>query len=412
MSGIYKYMVRLLSARRTRLLLIGALAAASVIVLFVGHYGRDPSHGAEKACGLDPGPRCMSAFLATARDSDTIEAAYGSIAELYDDSAEFRRKCHNLLMQTGEDFLENEPDYTRLPLSPGIATCDYGIVHGYARAYALQQRSAVGAAPMCEFMATSLENRVPNIGVECFRSVGQALPHLAGTSHIPTQAAFVASTCPDIAPEERDANFCLSGAFFAIGRANVANEAALSPSAVCGALPESAHALCMANIVKETVLAVAADSSSISERLAKIQAAFPAERPESTPELAWVLAYEAARRNLDSDNEVLLESCATFPISLRSECARGTAHAMAKHGRPGTQHERVADFCDDAADRLAIDLRSCLVTALMYIRGIYSPAAYARACADLSRRLDVSCDDVTGSLKYPEEVTGRTGAPR
>lgn len=352
-----------------------------------------------EACPRTDDLPCLENVITETVSKRGLAEGFRMLKAHYMATPEFRPDCHVLALKVGAALGHAAGDQ-KLEYTPESVWCNYGFYQAYPEALLMSGATVEYVRTFCNFVGEQLRATVPGVRAECFRGIGRALPFLSKVDQgdPARMAASATQVCKIISPGKDEYANCVSGAFNNLGRAEVAETHGLSvnvydPLDLCRAQPEDLQGACYGNL-HWTSFSLVDKTRDFSESLHAIGAASDTATDRTVLETVWTLGYEEGRKSVaEDDTDVsLISACASLPMDIQVKCIQGISTGFVKHGVPGEQHKRVIEFCAAAISSMpSVQKADCLMPAIGYLRGFYSPSQFQSACREFEKELGVSC---------------------
>jgi hypothetical protein len=358
-----------------------------------------------KLCKDDPRKvNCFSRFFTEKAEPDNLRQVFLGLKKLYDSNPEIRPSCHQIALRMGEYIYEKLSDPSQLALSPETAFCNYGFYQQYPASMLRATKSIDSVKSFCFRVGEEIGKDVPDAQSECFRGIGHALPFVSGNPNPdPLQMSrFAVDNCKKIASIQKDYQFCLSGSFNRLGKAEIEGLDGLEvnkidPLSICKEFEEEVSIHCYRNFEYTGLSLINKDD--IERSFAQLAELYKDKQGRGISSSVFNLGYDLARRAQASNSDFLkeAEACSKIPQPYDLDCVNGVSVGIAKNGEPGKQYVDLINFCKKARSVIK-DLKpeDCPSGySLQYITGIYSEENAAIACKEIKTALGRDCDPAT-----------------
>lgn len=326
-----------------------------------------------------------------------VDAAYDTIARLFNQSPDFAESCHGITHNIGlasYQFYRTNPDFI---FSPKAIVCASGFYHGFMEGYLGASGSIAESARLCDEIGERLGEQTPDARLQCYHGVGHGAVEttVAESGSFGSRDEFVARAvllCEQASEGVQERYRCVSGIYNGIANLYINGAYGLSvadenPLLMCAVQKEEYKEACYGNM--NSVVLWAADNNFLEASREFLAIPDGAYTKKSIEYLAGLYAVTHMDETLFP--AVLME-CRKLPGEYHVSCVKGFVQGLLEHGSPGIEYRKALSFC--RLPGLHSEERDgCLDSALGDAETWYSKKRAGEICAEVTLEERAYCPE-------------------
>jgi plastocyanin len=295
-------------------------------------------------------PECWSADITQTLESHGLDAAFDLVRQLYAQSPDFQRNCHDVMHILGADAYTSFENGATITDRPEVSYCGWGFYHGFIEAMLSQKgpNQYGDAIAYCARIRGDRGEWISGTGA-CYHGVGHAVfdsldTSLYGSELRMSQAGI--KVCESVFSDAQEQELCSSGVFNALANAMSARTYGLTfsdkdPIPVCRFMRKDYQPFCYIELGNGYIRDKHWDSAQSIRFIDSI--------PDEGERRSVIEGYMDAEIRIEIDTASVSDFaslCADFTgVADQESCVLGTMEGLRDAGDPGNEAPLQRRFC-------------------------------------------------------------------